>query len=75
MIISSVSHNKFCSMFLIHDVSCLLGSARHQKAVIGVSVVLFLLLFLLILFLLRLRHQSKDRKGGEQGMGFLGLRV
>ncbi|MEJ1283916.1 hypothetical protein NN561_014894 [Cricetulus griseus] len=39
------------------------GSARHQKAVIGVSVVLFLLLFLLILFLLRLRHQSKDRKG------------
>ncbi|XP_035317591.1 leukocyte immunoglobulin-like receptor subfamily A member 6 isoform X1 [Cricetulus griseus] len=41
------------------------GPARHQKAVIGVSVVLFLLLFLLILFLLRLRHQTKDRKGGE----------
>ncbi|XP_035305059.1 leukocyte immunoglobulin-like receptor subfamily B member 3 isoform X2 [Cricetulus griseus] len=41
------------------------GPARHQKAVIGVSVVLFLLLFLLILFLLRLRHQTKDRKGAQ----------
>nr|XP_042126139.1 leukocyte immunoglobulin-like receptor subfamily B member 3A [Peromyscus maniculatus bairdii] len=35
----------------------------YQKAVIGVSVALFLLLFLLILFFfLRLRHQKNDRK-------------
>ncbi|CAO2627324.1 Leukocyte immunoglobulin-like receptor subfamily A member 6 [Lemmus lemmus] len=54
------------SEFFIHDVTCLLGLARYQKAVIGVSVAFFLLLFFLTLFLLlRLRHQNKDRKGGE----------
>ncbi|KAK7795091.1 hypothetical protein U0070_022951, partial [Myodes glareolus] len=46
------------------DVTCLLGLAKYQKAVIGISVAFFLLLFCLILFLLlRLRYQNKDRKG------------
>ncbi|CAH7408349.1 Lilrb4a [Phodopus roborovskii] len=40
------------------------GVTRYPKAVIGVSVAVFLLLSLLIVFLLfRLRNQTKDKKG------------
>ncbi|XP_051062964.1 leukocyte immunoglobulin-like receptor subfamily B member 3 isoform X2 [Phodopus roborovskii] len=42
------------------------GVTRYPKAVIGVSVAVFLLLSLLIVFLLfRLRNQTKDKKGAH----------